>query len=234
MDVIEFCRTLTRRAPTIEGRRALFRKELRRPGYSGRWHVGLVVAITVSTAAMAFGLVESWGLAELLAIAGAMLVSMTAIYFGHRYPMHRPVRGMSVLYALHTRAHHMMFNDEHAEIRTLDDVDMVMLPPRWALGLCVVVMPLIASPLLLVSLDTALAFVATASLYYLAYELVHLAAHAPDGHRIHRTPLIGWLTRHHRIHHDWRRMHDANFGVVVPLWDLLLGTRDCEQRSPLE
>ncbi len=225
MDTLEFCRTLTQRADSIDERRALFHAELVRPGYGGRRHVAFTTALTATVAVVAWAQVGHWGVVPLIGVGLAVLASMGVIYFGHRYPMHRSVPGMGPLYDLHTRSHHMLFDREQLEIRHHTDVGMVMLPKIWTLALSVVVFPLVALPLVLVSTDAAWAFLGCVEAYYLLYELVHLAAHAPDDSLVHRLPVLGYLTAHHRQHHDWTVMHHKNFSMVIPLFDYLLGTR---------
>ncbi|MEM6991742.1 MAG: sterol desaturase family protein [Myxococcota bacterium] len=222
MDVMTFCRTLTRRADSIEERRALYRSELAPHGYRGGLHIAYTIALGLSLTAGAWSQVQRWTAAAQLGLAGGVLASMCVIYFAHRFPMHH-ASGRAA-YDLHTRCHHMLFDRDHLEIRSLADIGMVMLPKFGTLVLCVVVFPLIAAPLTLVSWDATFAFLGCVQLYFLAYELVHLAAHAPDQSRVHRTPGLGFLTRHHRRHHDWRVMHSKNFAMVLPLFDYLFGT----------
>lgn len=231
MDTLEFCRTLTQRADSIDERRDLFRAEMVPPGYGGGRHLAFTAVVTMSVAAAAWVQVGHWGVASLVGIGMAVLASMGVIYFGHRYPMHRSVPGMGPIYDLHTRCHHMLFDGDHLKIRTRADVGMVMLPKIGSLVLSVVVFPLVALPIAWVSADAAWAFLGCVEAYYLLYELVHLASHAPDDSFVHRLPVLGYLTAHHRHHHDWAVMHHKNFSMVIPLLDYVLGTRaDAGQR----
>ncbi len=70
---------------------------------------------------------------------------------------------------------------------------------------------------------------ATACVYFLAYEAVHLASHvAGPG----APAPVRWLANHHRIHHDPRGMGECNFNIVLPVFDWLFGTlRTREDRS---
>jgi sterol desaturase/sphingolipid hydroxylase (fatty acid hydroxylase superfamily) len=70
----------------------------------------------------------------------------------------------------------------------------------------------------------ALVFASMSWLYYLAYELVHLAAHLRVGGPWDRVPGLGWLLLHHRRHHAWAVMHHGNFGMLDPVWDRVMGT----------
>ena len=225
-DVVSFCRSLASRADTVEARQALFREELLPRNYSGTLHASCTVVFTVVPATVAFLLVDAFGLAEVVTVAAAILFGTTTVYLLHRVLMHKSRPPLHVIYDMHTRCHHMLFNEGQTEIRSIQDLYMVLFPPRWTIALALVGVPLLAAPLLLVSTDVALTFAGVAYLYFLGYELIHLAAHLPDRSLVHRIPLLRQLTRHHQRHHAWERMHHCNFSMIIPLWDWLLGTKE--------
>lgn len=218
------CRDLVREAATVLERRALSRQ--RRPaGYRGGRHLAIVIAVSLGPALVALASVSTWGLTVLGAALAGVVMGSTVVYLSHRFPMHRRMRGLELLYDAHTGCHHMVFDENHTEIASIDDLSMVLFPAPFAAGLCGILVPLLAAPwLLLAGFDAALAFAAVAWLYYLAYELVHLAAHLRVGGPWDRTPGLGWLLRHHRRHHAWSLMHHANFGMLDPVWDWAMGT----------
>lgn len=226
MNVLSWCRSLASRAKTVEGRQALVRQELRSQYYSGVVHIATTIACALGPGLAAWLLVDSWGAAEAVTLVVGALVAHTIIYSLHRGPMHHRLPVLSPLFDVHTRAHHMLFNEGEIEIRTVQDVDLVMLPTPWAVALCALGIPLLAAPLLLVSTDVALAFAGLAYFFFLAYELVHLAGHAPADAWVHRAPVLRTLVRHHQRHHAWERMHECNFSMIIPLWDWLLGTKE--------
>lgn len=217
-------RDLGRLAPTVAERRALFRRQ-RAPAYRGWRHLAVVVVVSLLPVVGALWLVQPWGWPQALAALAVVGVGCTVVYFGHRLPMHRRMRRMELLYELHTRCHHMVFDEGQTEIDDFDDVDMVLMPTWAAMGLCWVVAPLLALPWLALGVDAALVYAAGASLYYLAYELVHLASHLRVDGPLDHVPGLGWLLRHHRRHHAWSVMHRGNFSMLVPVWDWWLGTR---------
>lgn len=184
-----------------------------------------LIAVSLLPLVAAAWWVQRWSWRETLAAVGAVLVGCTVVYFGHRFPLHRPMRGMQLLYEMHTRCHHMVFGEGETEIDGIDDLDMVLMPAWAAVGLCLGMAPLLALPWLALGVDAALVYWAGASLYYLAYELVHTASHLRVGGVWDRVPGLGWLLQHHRRHHAWAVMHEGNFGMIVPLWDWVLGTR---------
>jgi hypothetical protein len=218
------CQDLVRDAATVVERQALSRQR-RPPGYRGARHLAAVIAVSLGPALAALASVGTWGVVPLGAALAAVLVGSTVVYLSHRFPMHRRMRGLELLYDTHTGCHHMMFDEAHTEIASIEDMRMVLLPAAYAAGLCGVLVPLLASPWLWAGWDAALAFAGVTWLYYLAYELVHLLAHLRVGGPWDRVPALGWLLRHHRRHHAWSVMHHANFGMLDPLWDLAMGTR---------
>ena len=217
------CRELFRGTATVLERQALSRQQ-REPGYSGVRHLVSVVTVSLGPAVAALVAAGAWGLAELGAGLGAVLLGSTVVYVSHRFPMHRRMRGLELLYDTHTGCHHMVFDAEHTQIASIDDMSMVLLPSVYAAGVCGVVVPAISLPWLVAGWGPALVFAGISWSYYLAYELVHLAAHLRVGGPWDRVPGLGWLLRHHRRHHAWEVMHHGNFGMLDPVWDWAMGT----------
>lgn len=217
------CRDLVRDAATVLERQALSRQR-RAPGYRGARHLAIVVAASLGPALVAIACVGTWGIVELGVALAGVLVGSTTVYLSHRFPMHRRMRGLEILYDTHTGCHHMSFDETHTEIASIEDMHMVLIPAPYATALCGLVVPLLALPWLAVGWDATLVFAATAWLYYLAYELVHLAAHLRVGGPWDRVPGLGWMLRHHRRHHAWSVMHHGNFGMLDPAWDWAMGT----------
>lgn len=217
------CRELFRGTATVLERQALSRQR-REPGYSGVRHLVSVVTVSLAPAVAALVAAGAWGLGELGAGLGAVLVGSTVVYVSHRFPMHRRMRGLELLYDAHTECHHMVFDAEHTEIASVDDVCMVLLPSVYAAGVCGVLVPVITVPWVAAGWGPALVFAGISWAYYLAYELVHLAAHLRVGGPWDRVPGLGWLLRHHRRHHAWEVMHHGNFGMLDPVWDWAMGT----------
>jgi len=82
----------------------------------------------------------------------------------------------------------------------------------------------ITAGLWMLSPNLAALWVASSMGYVVAYEWLHLAYHVPADSPIGRSRLIGWLRRHHAMHHTPELMQRWNFNVTVPLADWVLGT----------
>ncbi|MCK7592665.1 sterol desaturase family protein [Pseudomarimonas salicorniae] len=168
---------------------------------------------------------------ELLAVPAAFLYANFAEYVGHRWPMHRPFRGLGLIYKRHAGQHHRFFTDQAMPFDGLRDLRAVLFPPSlvlfffggfgipawWALDY-------------FFGSNVAWLFIATAIAYYLNYEFLHTAYHLPAAHSIARIPLVRRLKWLHQTHHDPRQMAHANFNISYPLGDWLCGTL---RRRPL-
>lgn len=70
----------------------------------------------------------------------------------------------------------------------------------------------------------ALPSVSLSALYFLLYEMFHFIYHLPLDSPVLRVKLLRWLSDHHTLHHDPIWMSKANFNIVFPLFDWVLGT----------
>ena len=193
--------------------------------YDGRWHLAFTFGAG-STALVACLLqLQAVRGVEWLAVPLTWLYANLAEYLGHRFPMHRPFRGLGLVYRRHAGQHHRFFNHQSMPLDDLSDLRAVLFPPllvTFFFGLFAFPVWLVLS--FLVSANVAWLFVATGLFYFLNYEVLHLAYHLPADHWLARRWLVrklGWL---HRTHHDPRRMAHNNFNITYPVCDLLFST----------
>ena len=201
--------------------------------YSGARH--LAFTFGVGTAVLVLCLLQlhqvhplEW-LAVPLALAYANLVE----YVGHRYPMHRPFRGLGLVYKRHAGQHHRFFNHQAMPIDDLRDLRAVLFPPELVIfffGLFGVPVWFLLAWLL--SVNVAWLFIASGLAYFLNYEILHLAYHLPEEHGLSRRWLVQRLRWLHRIHHDPRQMAHANFNITYPIGDWLFRTLRRESSAP--
>lgn len=162
---------------------------------------------------------------EWLTVPLTFLYANLAEYLGHRFPMHRPFRGLTAIYRRHAGQHHRFFTDGRMAYDTPRDLRAVLFPPL----LVVFFFGGFALPLwflldALLSANVAWLFVATGLAYYLNYEVLHTAYHVPAGHWLGRVPGVARLKWLHQAHHDTTRMTRINFNISYPLCDRLFGT----------
>jgi len=207
---------------------ATFRADYRSrmgPRYRGEAH--LAFTSFASLGVILFALTRLHGVRpwEWLVVPLTFLVSNAAEYFGHRGPMHRPARGLRLIYKRHTLEHHHFFTHDAMAYESRRDFKMVLFPPVLLLFfLGGIATPLGALIFWLVSPNAGWLFVATAMAYFLTYEWLHFGYHLPETHPLARSALMRALRRHHLVHHDLRRMGKHNFNISFPLFDRVMGT----------
>ncbi len=168
---------------------------------------------------------------EWLALPLSFLYANLAEYVGHRFPMHRPYRGLGLIYKRHAGQHHRFFTDQAMAYEQWRDLRAVLFPPLLVLfffgGFGLPAWFLLDW---LASANVAWLFIATAIAYFLNYEVFHAIYHLPDDHPLAGLPLVRRLQWLHRHHHDTRVMARVNFNISYPIGDWLFGTLDRDRR----
>jgi hypothetical protein len=206
------------------GDAAAARARLRRgvgPHYSGALHFAFTSAVALFVIAIALSRLHAPAPLELLTVPLTFLYANFVEWRAHRGPMHRKVRGLSLVHERHALQHHAFFTTDEMQIDSARDFKMVLFPPVLILfffGLFAV--PVGFALRFALGPNVAALFVATAMGYFLLYEWLHLAYHL----RV-RIPGIDRLRRHHTTHHDPRLMSRSNFNITFPICDALFGTK---------
>lgn len=218
----------------VERFRATYRAEEVPAGYSGRRHA----AITFGGGGIALVLclmqLRDVAPAEWLAVPLGLLYANLAEYVGHRFPMHRPIPGLGLVYRRHAGQHHRFFTAEAMALETARDLRVVLFPPL----LVVFFFGAFGAPawfLLawLASANAAWLFIAVGVAYFLNYEVLHYAYHAPPGSWFARHGLVQRLRALHQAHHDPASMARCNFNITYPIGDWLFGTLARNPRPPI-
>ncbi|MEJ2515333.1 MAG: sterol desaturase family protein [Gammaproteobacteria bacterium] len=214
--------------------RRRYRAEEIPEGYSGRRHLAFTVFTCLGVIALAFYQLEGVRPAEWLTVPLTFLYANLAEYLGHRGPMHHPVRGLELLFRRHTGQHHHFFTHQSMALEQTGDYRAVLFPAVMILFFLVgFALPVWLILVWAFSANVAWLFVATAVAYFLNYEVLHFAYHAPPDSRVGRLPMVARLGSLHRAHHDPRLMQQANFNVTYPLGDWLFGTlRRADDTAP--
>jgi hypothetical protein len=194
------------------------------PRYRGEMHfLGLLaeVALLMGAALWLVRDVRPW---EWLLVPAALVFGNGFEWLVHQGPLHHPWPAR-LAYNRHTLTHHAAFSDRDMSVRSWRELRIVLFP-LYALPLLeLIVLPVFALVWWTLGRNAAALFAFASVLYYLIYELLHLAYHLPVDHPVSRLRVVGWLKRHHQRHHDPREMTAGNFNVSIPLFDWLLGTR---------
>lgn len=194
--------------------------------YRGYAHLATTVTLSLLAIVAALAALDAVTPLEWLTVPVMIFVANIVEYWGHRGPMHHPLPGLRIIHRRHALQHHRFFTDEHMQFDENRDFIAVLFP----IVLVVFYLGLIAAPLALVlawtfSANVAFLAVTVAVAYFLNYELLHFAYHAPRDSRIARLPLVNTLRRLHLNHHRPELMTAYNFNITYPIGDWLFGTR---------
>lgn len=212
--------------PDVEAFRVEFRAKEIGPRYSGWLHFAFTSTVALGVVAFAASRVRSPSLGEWLVVPAAFFIANFAEYFGHKGPMHRPQRGVRLLYERHTLQHHRFFTHEAMAYASSRDFKMVLFPPVMILFfLGAIATPIAVALFVVVSANAGWLFVAMGVGYFLLYEWLHFAYHLDERTWVGRRALVRVLRRHHTAHHDKALMGRFNFNITFPIADALLGTR---------
>lgn len=146
-------------------------------------------------------------------------------YRTHRWPMHRPIKFLSLLFQRHTLEHHSFFTHEVMSYESTRDFKMVLFAPEMVvffIGLHAI--PLALLLYYLVSANVAYLFTIVAIGYFLTYEWLHLSYHTREDSWVGRLPFMRRLRRLHTLHHNPALMNRYNFNITFPIFDKVFGT----------
>ena len=205
--------------------RETFQRERIPRNYSGVLHLALTVGASAIVMVYCVLHLRDIRALEWLTIPATFLYANLTEYFTHRVPMHRPIPGLTKVFAGHTLEHHHYFTNESMELDGMRALAIILFPPM-TLAIFVGIFAFPVAFLLgrHVSANTGYLFLATAMGYYANYELFHLAYHMPENSRIGRLPFMKRLRLHHTRHHDLRWMSGYYFNITYPIGDLIFGT----------
>src|SRR4249919_3775098 len=197
--------------------RAEYRESEIPRGYRGGAHLLFTFGVGSAVLLACLWQLQSVRLLEWLTVPLALAYANLAEYLGHRFPMHRPFRGLGLIYKRHSGQHHRFFTDAAMLIDDRRDLRAVLFPPV----LVIFFFGLFGVP---VWFALAWLFIASGLAYFLNYEVLHLAYHLPEEHWLARQTLVRRLRWLHRLHHDHGLMAHANFNITYPVCDWLFGS----------
>ena len=217
----------------IEEFRQAFQAEKVSRFYSGTLHIAWTFG--VGAAAIIYCIVHLSGIKpfEWFIIPLTFFYANVVEYFAHRGPMHHFTRALRIVFEDHSINHHRYFTNEKMELHALRDVAIILFPPvMLVLFFGVFAFPVAILLDWLISANAGYLFFATATGYYLNYELFHLAYHLPENSWTGRLPFMKTLRQNHTRHHDLQRMSTQYFNITYPICDRIFGTlgaKRCER-----
>jgi hypothetical protein len=206
-----------------------YRREFRAthigPHYLGIAHGCFTFGVGIAVIIFALMSLHDVRPSEWLTVPLTFLYANLSEYFGHRGPMHHPRRGLRIIYERHAGQHHRFFTSESMTLEGVRDLKVVLFPILMiTFFLLCFALPVGLLLGWLASSNVAWLFVATAVVYFLNYEALHLIYHLPTTSVLGRLPVVVRLRRLHQLHHDPRLMAHYNFNITYPIGDLLFGT----------
>lgn len=213
----------------VEKFRSEYRKNEVGRYYSDKLHFSFTFLFSTSIMAFSLWKVNEVQLLEWAAIPLTFLYANVVEYFFHKWPMHRPIRFLEIIFQRHTLQHHHFYTSDAMEWSRPGDFKMILFPPVLLVAF-IVVFSFPASYFLSVifSSNVAFLFLFVAVGYYLNYELLHTVYHLPESSWVYRLlglgPVLRSMSRIHTLHHDKGLMTRYNFNITYPICDLVFKT----------
>lgn len=193
--------------------------------YFGKVHFILNLIFGAVVSYYCFSNVSKFGLAEVSIVFATIILGSLVVYIAHRTILHNTYWFSKFAYKEHTLSHHFYFTDEAIELEEDKDYHRVLFSPIAVIFF----LGCIGLPISIVigkTLGHNLGYIsfAMATLYYVAYEVVHTICHLNDAHWVFKLPFTKFLKHHHLLHHNLEYMRKVNFNVVLPIFDIIFGT----------
>ncbi|MBI3862935.1 MAG: sterol desaturase family protein [Planctomycetia bacterium] len=211
--------------PSLAAYRMEYRSNVIGRYYNGFAHLAFVVAGSSAVIVLALSQVSNPTWLDWLCVPVTFVLANFVEYFGHRGPMHKHVHRLGLMFHRHTHEHHRFFTDEWMTCRSQRDFKIVLFPAIMLLFyLGIVAFPIGLGLYLFHTRNTACFYVATATFYFMSYEVLHFCYHLDESSFVARLPVIRALRAHHRMHHRHSLMSKYNFNITWPIADFFFGT----------
>lgn len=215
-------------------RQQRFRKEFRAATpvwYRGETHLAFTLLVAGGTLAWCWMHIAHARWWEWLLMLPIALLGNWVEWAAHRYIMHRPVRGLRMIYKRHCTVHHQFFTHHDLTYHGQRDWRALLFPPFAPVGFVLAAVPPAVVVGALISANAAYIVVLTMAAYYLLYEGLHTLSHLEDSDHpwLKHVPLVNTVRRMHYMHHVLGFMQTRNFNLTFPICDALFGTSDLDR-----
>ncbi len=203
------------------------------PWYHGTIHLGFTLLVTGATMWYCWIHIADAKWEWLLVIPIALFGNWLE-WAAHRYVLHRPVKGLEMIYKRHCGVHHQFFTHHDLTYKGHKAWRALLFPPFAPVGFVLMAIPPALVLGALISPNAGYIVVFTMAAYYLLYEGLHTLSHLDDRRHpyLKYIPLINTVRRMHYIHHVLGFMQTRNFNLTFPICDALFGTSDLD-RGPI-
>jgi hypothetical protein len=215
-------------------RQALFRQRFVEQSpwwYRGEYHLAFMLLVTLGTIAFCWMHIENSSALEWSLIIPFALFENWAEWAAHRYILHRPVRGLEMIYKRHCTVHHQFFTHHELGYKGHEHWRALLFPPFAPIGFILVSIPPAIVFGYLISANAGYIAVLTMAAYYIMYEGLHTLSHLDDKRYpyLKHIPLINTVRWMHYMHHVLGFMQTRNFNLTFPICDALFGTSDLDR-----
>lgn len=199
--------------------------------YRGEYHLAFTVGFTVVVMLVAWFSIENANVWEWLLVLPMMVFGNWAEWAGHRYVLHRPIKGLEMVFKRHCGVHHQYFTSHDLTYKGHKSWRALLFPPFAPVAFVLLAVPPAMVLGYIWSANAAWIMILTMAGYYLLYEGLHTLSHLTDERHpyLKYIPLVNTIRHMHITHHDLGFMQTRNFNLTFPLCDALFGTSDIDR-----
>lgn len=197
------------------------------PGwYHGALHLGFTLTVTLGTLLICWFNIDNATVWEWLLVAPIFLFGNWCEWAGHRWLLHRPVKGLKMIYKRHAGVHHQFFTNHDLNYKGHKEWRALLFPPFAPIAFLLAAAPAALVLWAVWSANAGLIVMATMAGYFVMYEGLHTSAHlwGPGWQWLKYVPLVNTVRYMHVAHHDLGLMQTRNFNLTFPICDALFGT----------
>lgn len=199
--------------------------------YRGEYHLGFTLLVTVGTLLFCWSRIEGATVWEWLLIVPIFLFGNWCEWAGHRFVLHRPVKGLKAVYYRHAGVHHQFFTNHDLSYKGHKEWRALLFPPFAPIAFLLAALPAALVLAAVWSANAGYIVMLTMAGYFLMYEGLHTLSHLTDERHpyLKYIPLVNTVRRMHVVHHDLGFMQTRNFNLTFPICDALFGTSDVDR-----
>ena len=197
------------------------------PGwYHGAIHLGFTLTLTIGTAIVCWVNIANATAWEWLIVAPIFLFGNWCEWAGHRWLLHRPVKGLKAIYLRHAGVHHQFFTNHDLTYKGHREWRALLFPPFAPVAFLLAALPAALILWGLWSANAGLIVMLTMAAYFVMYETLHTTAHlrSPGWRWLRHVPMVNTIRHLHVAHHDLGLIQTRNFNLTLPICDALFGT----------
>lgn len=199
--------------------------------YRGEAHLAFTLLVTFGSIWFCWSHIHNASAWEWALIVPIALFGNWIEWAAHRFILHRPVKGLEMIYKRHCTVHHQFFTHHDLKFAGHKDWRALLFPPFAPVAFVLAAIPPALVLAALISANAGYITVLTMAAYFLLYEGLHTLSHLEDADHpwLRHVPLVNTVRRMHYMHHVPGLMQTRNFNLTFPICDALFGTSDLDR-----